>query len=82
MSGWGQRQRLGTKPGWEGRWGSMCYFHLRRGGGASWPSEKHQLREGAVLSGCEGIQTLSWPVEPTGCGEQMAQAWMTPGCWW
>lgn len=31
----GQRQRLRTKPGWEGRWGSMCYFHLRgRGGGA------------------------------------------------
>lgn len=51
-------------------------------GGPSWPSEKHQLREGAVLSGCEGIQTLSWPVEPTGCGEQMAQAWMTLGCWW
>lgn len=31
MSG-GQRQLPGTKPGWEGRWGSMCYFHLRGGG--------------------------------------------------
>ena len=79
--GWGQQQRRRMKPSWEGRWGSVCYFHL--GGGApSWPSEKHQLCEGTALSGREGIQTPSWPVEPTGCGEQMAQAWTTPGCWW
>ena len=55
---------------------------LSFGGGPSWPSEKHQLHEGTALSGREGIQTQSWPVEPTGCGEQMAQAWTTRGCWW
>lgn len=54
----------------------MCTLSFAGAGVPSWPSEKHQLREGAVLSGCEGIQTLSWPVEPTGCEEQMAQAWL------
>ena len=52
------------------------------GGVPSWPSEKHQLHEGTALSGREGIQTPSWSVEPTGCGEQMAQARMTQDCWW
>lgn len=65
MQGRGPAAKARDKAWLGGRWGSMCYFHC--GAGGAFLAFREQLREGAVLSGCEGIQTLSWPVEPTGC---------------